>query len=94
MRNETRCACGLGNAGAGGVSGSGGSAARRYDRVHAADVRAAVYNWTGFYIGINGGGAWGDSKWTSVGTFDVSGAMVGGTVGYNWQFGSPVGVRP
>ena len=27
-----------------------------------------VYNWTGFYIGINGGGGWGDSKWDSVGT--------------------------
>src|SRR6201991_1802818 len=49
-------------------------------------VYVPVYNWTGFYIGINGGGAWGDSKWDSVGTFDVSGAMIGGTVGYNWQF--------
>ena len=58
---------------------------RRYDPV---PQRAfvPVYNWTGFYIGINGGGAWGDSKWDSVGTFDVSGAMIGGTVGYNWQF--------
>jgi outer membrane immunogenic protein len=48
-------------------------------------VYVPVYNWTGFYIGINGGGAWGDSKWDSVGNFDVSGWMVGGTVGYNWQ---------
>jgi outer membrane immunogenic protein len=46
-----------------------------------------VYNWTGFYIGINGGGGWGDTKWSSVGTFDVSGAMIGGTAGYNWQMG-------
>ena len=46
-----------------------------------------VYNWTGFYIGINGGGAWGDTKWSSIGTFDVSGAMIGGTAGYNWQLG-------
>ena len=58
---------------------------RRYDPV---PQRAfvPVYNWTGFYIGINGGGAWGDSKWDSVGTFDVSGGMIGGTVGYNWQY--------
>ena len=58
---------------------------RRYDPV---PQRAfvPVYNWTGFYIGINGGGAWGDSNWDSVGTFDVSGGMIGGTVGYNWQF--------
>jgi outer membrane immunogenic protein len=47
-------------------------------------------DWRGFYVGINGGGAWGDSKWTSIGgTFDVSGGMIGGTVGYNWQWGSP-----
>ena len=65
---------------------------RRYDPV---PQRAfvPVYNWTGFYIGINGGGAWGDSKWDSVGTFDVSGGMIGGTVGYNWQIRA-VGVRP
>jgi outer membrane immunogenic protein len=44
-----------------------------------------IYNWTGFYVGINGGGGWGDSKWDSVGSFDVSGGMIGGTVGYNWQ---------
>jgi outer membrane immunogenic protein len=47
-----------------------------------------VYNWTGLYLGINGGGAWGHSSWDSTGGFDVSGGMVGGTVGYNWQFGT------
>jgi outer membrane immunogenic protein len=49
---------------------------------------APVYNWTGLYLGINGGGAWGRSSWDSTGGFDVSGGMVGGTVGYNWQFGT------
>jgi outer membrane immunogenic protein len=44
-----------------------------------------IYNWTGFYIGINGGGGWGTSRWDSVGNFDVSGGVIGGTVGYNWQ---------
>ena len=58
--------------------------ARTYTKAPA--MVAAIYDWSGFYIGINGGGAWGDSKWDSVGTFDVSGAMIGGTVGYNWQF--------
>jgi outer membrane immunogenic protein len=48
-------------------------------------VYVPVYNWSGLYIGINGGGAWGDAKWDSVGTYDVTGAMVGGTIGYNWQ---------
>src|SRR5262245_15700804 len=45
------------------------------------------YNWTGFYLGINGGAAWGESNWTSTGGFDVDGWMVGGTIGYNWQAG-------
>ena len=49
---------------------------------------APIFNWTGFYIGVNGGGAWGHSHWDSIGGFDVSGGMVGGTVGYNWQFSS------
>ena len=54
----------------------------------------AAFNWTGAYIGINGGGGWGRSEWTnslgSTGGFDVSGALVGGTVGYNWQAGHTV----
>jgi len=46
------------------------------------------YNWTGFYVGVNGGGGWGSSAWDTTGSFDVSGGMVGGTVGYNWQYGT------
>jgi outer membrane immunogenic protein len=49
---------------------------------------APYYNWTGLYVGINGGGAFGRSRWDSTGGFDTSGGMVGGTVGYNWQFGT------
>jgi outer membrane immunogenic protein len=48
---------------------------------------APAYNWTGFYIGINAGGAWGTSRWDSATSFDVSGGLVGGTLGYNWQSG-------
>jgi outer membrane immunogenic protein len=49
-----------------------------------------VYNWTGFYIGVNGGGGWGSSNWsfepvaTSVKN-STSGGLAGGQVGYNWQ---------
>jgi outer membrane immunogenic protein len=52
---------------------------------------APVYNWTGFYLGINGGYGWGKSDWTAFGAdADPSGGMVGGTIGYNWQaLGSP-----
>lgn len=60
----------------------------------AAPMYAAPYNWTGFYIGVNGGGGWGGSEWSnglgSTGTFDLSGAVVGGTVGYNWQMNQVV----
>ncbi len=52
---------------------------------------APINNWTGFYLGLNGGGGWGESKWSWPGgsdKFDLSGGMVGGTVGYNWQAGN------
>jgi len=52
---------------------------------------AQVYNWTGFYLGINGGGGWGRSWWSANSTpVNLSGAQVGGTAGYNWQFGNTV----
>jgi outer membrane immunogenic protein len=50
-----------------------------------------IYDWTGFYIGVNGGGAFGQSRQsivplgTTTGNFDVTGGLVGGTVGYNLQ---------
>jgi len=54
----------------------------------------AYYNWTGFYLGINGGYGFGESNWSSAlgstGDFDTNGAVVGGTLGYNWQVGHAV----
>src|SRR5262245_53955253 len=53
-----------------------------------APVIVPAYNWTGAYIGINGGYGWGRSKWDGLpATFDVKGGMAGGQLGYNWQFG-------
>ena len=50
-----------------------------------------AYNWTGFYLGANGGGGWGRSWWSGTSTpVNFSGAQVGGTAGYNWQFGNTV----
>jgi outer membrane immunogenic protein len=49
-----------------------------------------AYNWSGFYLGINGGGAWGTSNWDTIGGFNLSGGVVGGTAGYNWQLGHGV----
>src|SRR5260370_40978060 len=44
-----------------------------------------IYTWTGFYVGINGGGGWGRSQWDAVDTFDLSGGLIGGTIGHNLQ---------
>jgi len=56
--------------------------ARRQMPVKAPVYTAPGFNWTGFYVGINGGGAFGHSNWTnplaSTGDFNVSGGMVGG----------------
>jgi len=51
-----------------------------------------AYSWTGFYIGINGGGGFGNSTWDlpATGSFNTSGGLVGGTLGYNYQFGQAV----
>ena len=49
--------------------------------------------WTGIYIGVSGGGNWGstnvkDPLGNSLsGSFNLSGALVGGTIGVNYQFG-------
>jgi outer membrane immunogenic protein len=54
----------------------------------------AIYNWTGFYVGLNGGYSWGNSSnaytttalplYTS--SQSMNGWVFGGQVGYNWQF--------
>jgi len=51
-----------------------------------------VATWSGFYFGINGGFAWGDTKWQGPPGFGtrVSGPLIGLTYGYNMQSGSAV----
>jgi outer membrane immunogenic protein len=51
-----------------------------------APIYNPVYTWTGFYVGINGGGGWGRSTWDGVDKFNVSGGMIGVTAGYNYQY--------
>jgi outer membrane immunogenic protein len=58
---------------------------------------AAVYDWGGGYIGVNGGYAFGKSEWSdalnpsgngSSGNFNVTGGMAGITAGVSGQFGA------
>jgi outer membrane immunogenic protein len=46
-------------------------------------VMAPVWSWSGMYVGINGGGAWGNSYGDS--GWGGSGGLAGGTIGVNWQ---------
>jgi outer membrane immunogenic protein len=69
--------------------------ARTYSK--APVVAAPVYDWSGFYIGLNGGGASSRECLTitsvagtavfpnSEGCHDATGALAGGQIGYRWQ---------
>lgn len=68
-----------------------------------ADARGlggGTYDWSGLYFGLHAGGAWADVDWRHVSavphfnpigtdrdTFDPSGWLVGGHLGYNFQSG-------
>jgi outer membrane immunogenic protein len=58
----------------------------------------AYFTWTGWYIGLNGGGGWGQTSHTATfaiagaaplttGNFNTGGGLAGGTIGYNYQLG-------
>jgi outer membrane immunogenic protein len=80
------------------LSGAAGAAdlpPRIYTKAPA--MAAPVYDWTGFYIGLNGGGASSRECWTitssagaavfpnSEGCHNATGGLVGGQIGYRWQ---------
>jgi outer membrane immunogenic protein len=65
-------------------------AARPYTK--APPMVQALYDWSGFYIGVNGGGGTSRNRWDLVGglsegSHDATGGTVGGQVGYRWQTG-------
>jgi outer membrane immunogenic protein len=58
-------------------------------------VVVAMYNWSGFYVGANAGGAWSRKCWDVVpvvagpllaeGCHNATGVVAGGQIGYRWQ---------
>ena len=79
-----------------GAASPAAAAARPYTK--APPMIATIYDWTGFYIGINGGGASSHNCWdinnnagaivapaVREGCHDASGGLVGGQIGYRWQ---------
>ncbi len=88
----------LGLAGVGTASAAD-LAARPYTKAPP-PMPVAVYNWTGFYVGLNGGGGSAHKCWDltalgfgigpvvpnlAEGCHDATGGTVGGQVGYRWQ---------
>jgi outer membrane immunogenic protein len=77
-----------------------GGAAMAADMAVKARPYAPAFSWTGCYIGVAGGGAWGRSRHDALThdgfgglgeftpRFDVSGGLVGGTVGCNATIGN------
>jgi outer membrane immunogenic protein len=66
--------------------------------VYKAPPAPIAYNWTGCHVGIQGGGAWGTSRHTQddfrevagfglplTNNFNVTGAVIGGTLGCDYQ---------
>lgn len=67
-------------------------AARPYTK--APPMMAAIYDWSGFYIGANGGYGTSRDRRTNLttntflGSYDPDGGVAGGQVGYRWQTGA------
>lgn len=97
-------------AGCAGVASAADLPAHSYTK--APVIAEPAYNWSGFYVGVVGGGAWGRSQnyqndpvaaaaaaaagrgfqlgLAQTDGINATGATVGGTVGYNYQFSNNV----
>ncbi len=92
-------ALGVGALGLAAPASAADLAARPYTKA-APPMIAAMYDWSGFYLGVNGG--WGSSRkcWdltndglgpvtaASEGCHDATGGTAGGQIGYRWQANS------
>jgi outer membrane immunogenic protein len=87
---------GVGLVSVAGVASAADLPAKVYTKVPA--MAAPIYNWGGFYLGLNAGGASSRNCWNltnslgtpvpsapSAGCHDATGAVAGGQIGYRWQ---------
>jgi outer membrane immunogenic protein len=68
--------------------------------IKAGPIATPAYDWSGFYVGVFGGGGWGDHNVNNAlgnlgfadytATYPSQGGMAGGEFGYNFQSGSVV----
>ena len=86
---------------AAGISGAASAAdlpVRTYTKAPPPAYVAAVYDWSGFYIGANGGWGGTHNSWGlqapggpfPEGGTNANGGTVGGQIGYRWQWGPVV----
>jgi outer membrane immunogenic protein len=90
---------GLAAIGMAGPASAADLAARPYTKAPPPMVVAA-YDWSGFYLGLNGGGGWSHKCWdisnvggvpigsSPEGCNNASGGIAGGQIGYRWQASS------
>jgi outer membrane immunogenic protein len=98
MKNLVIKAAGLAVVGITGAASAADLPTRTYPPAKAPAYVAAVYDWSGFYIGINGGWGAANNSWTlqtAAGSFpegstNGNGGTVGGQIGYRWQTGPAV----
>jgi outer membrane immunogenic protein len=72
--------------------------ARTYAKSAPPAYVAAVYDWSGFYVGVNGGWGGANNSWSLIaaggpfaeGTTRGNGGTVGGQIGFRWQSGPAV----
>jgi outer membrane immunogenic protein len=98
MKNLVIGVVGLAAVGISGAASAADLPARTYAKSPPPAYVAAVYDWSGFYIGVNGGWGGANNSWSlqspggpfPEGNTNASGGVVGGQIGYRWQSGPAV----
>ncbi|MCX5493508.1 porin family protein [Kaistia dalseonensis] len=71
------------------MTGAASAADLTVEPAPVAPIVSPVFDWSGFYVGVHGGGGWGSFGTSLANSFfdDASGAFGGAQIGYNYQTG-------